>query len=49
MKIERITYDNTYPIRIADGWGGVIYLTENQAQEIIKKLQEILKNPLTNN
>lgn len=48
MKVERITYDKTYPIRIADGWGGKVCLTEEQAQEIIKKLQEILKNPLTN-
>ena len=36
--------DVNYPIKINDAWEGEIYLTIDQAKELIKDIQEIIKN-----
>ena len=36
--------DVNYPIEINDAWEGEIYLTIDQAKELIKDIQEIIKN-----
>lgn len=43
MTVKTVTYDKSYPIRIADGWGGEVCITLNDAKELIKDLKKIIK------
>ena len=42
MTVKHIK-DVNYPIKINDGWEGEIYLTVDQAKELIQDIQKIIK------
>lgn len=44
MNIEKVRYDNTYPYRITDGWGGAVCLTKNDLKVLKKEINKLLKD-----